>query len=90
MKYTKKYQNVGTIPKFVQRGKIDTPNTQIHDLSFSWLGTTNSIQSGGFKTSFMVPNSPLGEMVPSCINIPYCTGNSSLLEYFRDNLTVGR
>ena len=70
--------------------KYMTSNTQIHDLSFSWLGTTNSIQSGGFKTSFMVPNSPLGEMVPSCINIPYCTGNSSLLEYFRDNLTVGR
>jgi len=32
----KKYHTVGTIPKsnikFVERGKIDTPNTQIHDL----------------------------------------------------------
>ena len=43
-----------TIPKtnikFVVRGKIDTPNTQIHDRSFLWLGTGTSIkQSGGAK-----------------------------------------
>jgi len=25
--------------KIVDRGKIDTPNTQIHDRSLSWLGT---------------------------------------------------
>ena len=39
----KKYYKVGTIPKsnikIVERGKIDTPNTQIHDRSLSWLGT---------------------------------------------------
>ena len=33
----KTYHNVGTIPKYnitiVERGKIDTPNTQIHDCS---------------------------------------------------------
>jgi len=43
----------GTIPKFnikiVQRGKIDTPNTQIHDRSLPWLGRGTSIKSGGAK-----------------------------------------
>ena len=28
--------------KIVDRGKIDTPNTQIHDRSLSWLGTGTS------------------------------------------------
>jgi len=41
MKNTK-YHTVGTVPKsirkIVERGKIDTPNTQIHDRSLSWLG----------------------------------------------------
>ena len=40
---TKKYHNVGTAPrtnpKIVERGKIDTLNTQIQDRSHSWLGT---------------------------------------------------
>ena len=31
-----------------ERGKIDTPNTQIHDQSLS-LGTDTSITSGGVK-----------------------------------------
>jgi len=39
----KKYHTVGTVPKsnrkIVERGKIDIPNTQIYDRSFSWLGT---------------------------------------------------
>jgi hypothetical protein len=29
--------------KIVERDKIDTPNTQIHDCSLFWLGTCNSI-----------------------------------------------
>ena len=33
--------------KIVERGKIDTPNTQIHDRSLSCLGTGTSIKSGG-------------------------------------------
>ena len=33
----------------IERGKIDTPNTQIHDHSLSWLGSGNSIKSGGVK-----------------------------------------
>jgi len=39
----KKYHTVETFPKFnckiVERGKIDTPNTQIRDHSHSWLDT---------------------------------------------------
>ena len=37
----KKYHTVGTFPrsnrKIVERGRIDTPNTHIHDLSPLWL-----------------------------------------------------
>jgi len=49
----KKNTTVGTIPKFnrkiVERGKIDTSRTQIHDHSLSWLGTGTSIKSDGVK-----------------------------------------
>jgi hypothetical protein len=42
------YHTVGTFPKtkrkIVDRGKIDTPNTQIHDRSLSCLGTGISIK----------------------------------------------
>ena len=42
-----------TIPKSnikrVDRYKIDTPNAQIHDRSFSCLSTGTSIKSGGAK-----------------------------------------
>jgi len=31
------------------RGKIDTPNTYIHDRSLSWLGTDTSVKCGGIK-----------------------------------------
>jgi hypothetical protein len=39
------------VEKIVERGKIDTPNRQIHDhdRSISWYGTDISIQSGGVK-----------------------------------------
>ena len=46
-----KYHTVGTIPKsnikILEISKIHTPNTQIHDLSFSMLGTGASMKSGG-------------------------------------------
>ena len=29
----------------VERGKIETPNTQAHDRSLPWLGTGTSIKS---------------------------------------------
>jgi hypothetical protein len=34
---------------FEERDKIDTSNTQIHDLSLSWLSTDTSIKSGGIR-----------------------------------------
>jgi hypothetical protein len=44
---------VGTVPKYkkkiVERGKMDTFNTQIHDRSLSWNGTGTSIKNGGTK-----------------------------------------
>jgi hypothetical protein len=43
-----KYHPVGMIPKskfkIVRSNKIDTPNTQVHDRSLSWLGTAVFIQ----------------------------------------------
>ena len=49
-KQNKKYLTFGTVPKskrtIVEKGKIDTPNSQIHDRrSLSWLGTDTSIKS---------------------------------------------
>ena len=43
--FKNKYHTVGTISKFntkiVEKGKIDTSNTQIRDGSLSWRGTGN-------------------------------------------------
>jgi hypothetical protein len=51
-KKNKKYHTVGTVPKYnikiVERGKIDTFNTHIHELSLS-LGICTTIKSGGVK-----------------------------------------
>jgi hypothetical protein len=48
----KTYHTVGTISKSkIERGKIDSSCTQIHDHSMSCLGTGISL-----KTSFMDPN----------------------------------
>ena len=33
--------------KIIERRKLDNPNTQIHDLSLSWLGTGTPLKSGG-------------------------------------------
>lgn len=35
--------------KTTERGKIDTPRTDLHDSSFSWLGIGTSIWSGWVK-----------------------------------------
>ena len=44
----KKYNTVGTIHKsdikIVERGKMDPPNTEMHDRSLSWLDTGTSIK----------------------------------------------
>ena len=43
--------DVGPIPKsnrkIVEKGKIDTTNTQTHGLSLSWFGTDSSIKDVG-------------------------------------------
>jgi hypothetical protein len=33
--------------QIIERSKIDIPSTQIHDLSFSYLGTGTSIKGAG-------------------------------------------
>ena len=42
-----KNKNYHTVPKsikkiLIERGKIDTPNTHIHDRTLSWLDTPNT------------------------------------------------
>ena len=58
----KKYHTVVTLlkcnRKIVERNKIDTPNTQIHDFSIFWLGTDTSIKCGRVKPVFIGPNLP--------------------------------
>ena len=39
----------GSKRKIVEKGNIDTPNTQIPDHSLSCLGTDTSMKSGGVK-----------------------------------------
>ena len=49
----KKYHTVVTVPKsytkIVERDKINTPNTQIHDRALTWLSTGTSIKCGAVK-----------------------------------------
>jgi hypothetical protein len=56
MKTVQKY-----ISKVVERGKINTLNTQMHDRSLSWLGTATSVISGGVKLVLRTQTSPLCE-----------------------------
>ena len=42
--------------KIVEKDKFDTPNTQIHDRSLSWLGTGTSLKKWRDLTSFMYQN----------------------------------
>jgi len=56
LKIKQKIIYVGTIPKsnikITERGKINTPSTQIYDPSISWLGTS-------IKSDCMGANCPL-------------------------------
>ena len=65
----KKDHTVRTISKsnikIVDRGEIDTCNTQIHDRSLFLLGTGTSVNSGGAKLVLWAQTSPLGEMMLS-------------------------
>jgi len=45
----KKYHTVETVQNPIgnrRKRQIDTINTQIHDLSLSWIGTGTSLKSG--------------------------------------------
>jgi len=57
-KHKKKHHTVGTVPKpyrkIVKRATIETPNTQIHDCSYSWLSIGTSIESGEIKLALPV------------------------------------
>jgi hypothetical protein len=63
------YHTVGTVPKsnikIVERGKIDTLNTLIHDCLLSCLGTVTSIKSGGVKLVLWAQTSYLNDMMLS-------------------------
>jgi len=47
--------------KIVERDKIDTSNTEIHDRSLFWLRTGTSIKSGGVK---LVSLAYIGPVLP--------------------------
>jgi hypothetical protein len=51
--YGTKYHTVGTFAKSnrknVEKGNIDSPNSQKHKRSPSWLGTGTAIKGGGAK-----------------------------------------
>ena len=66
----KKYHTVGTAPKsikkIVERGKIGTTSTQIHERSVSWLSTGASINSVRAKLLLYAQPSHLSETIRSC------------------------
>jgi hypothetical protein len=52
----KSYRTVRTIIKVVERGKLDTTNTQTHDRSLTWLGIGTLIKMWRGKTNVMFQN----------------------------------
>ena len=52
----KSYRTVRTIIKVVERGKLDTTNTQTHDRSLTWLGIGALIKMWRGKTNVMFQN----------------------------------
>jgi hypothetical protein len=52
-KMKKKFHTVVNVPKsntkIVECGKMNIPNSQTHDCSLFWLGTSTSIKIGGAK-----------------------------------------
>ena len=59
----KPYQTSLTVPianrKIIERGNVDTLNTQIHDSSLTCLGTGTSIKCGGVKLVLLAQTSPI-------------------------------
>jgi len=70
----KEYRTVRIIPKsninILERDKIDTPNTQIHDCLLVWLGIGTSITSGGDNLVLWAQTSPLKDINYSHIVSP--------------------
>ena len=66
----KKYHTVRTVPKsnrkIAERCKIDTPNTQMHDLTLFLLGTGTSVTNGGVILDLLTQAPPLGEIMQLC------------------------
>jgi hypothetical protein len=60
-KAKQKYNTIRTIPKsywkLIERGKLDTPNTQITDRLLSLFDTGNSIKRWGSKKIYKIPES---------------------------------
>jgi hypothetical protein len=54
-----KIKNNGKVLKYNRKileiSKFDTPNTQIHNRSLSWLGTDTSVKSDFGVYSLMIP-----------------------------------
>ena len=82
---SKKKHTVKTDPKsntkIVERGKIDTSYTNIHDLSLSWFGTGTSINIVAGLDYCYGPKPPLH-------NTPIYTATNLSNSYSNDMLTV--
>ena len=59
------------LKQIIERYKIETLNTQIHDRSHSWLCTDTSIKSGGDELDLWAKGFPLTEMMRSCKCFPH-------------------
>jgi hypothetical protein len=66
---SEQFQN--PIEKIIERNKIDTPNIQIHDGIFSWLGTGTSINCDGVRLVVRTQISLLSEMTQECKRFPH-------------------
>jgi hypothetical protein len=66
----KTYHISETVPKsnrkIVERCNIDTPKTQVHDHSLSWLCTGTSIKSVRVNIVLLTQTFAIGEMMQSC------------------------
>jgi hypothetical protein len=67
--------------KIVERGKIDTCNTHIHDRSLSWLDTDTSIKSGGLKLALRAQASLLNVMMRLYKCLPHVNKMPTLIIY---------
>ena len=70
-----KYHTVGPFPKsnrkIVERDKIDTSNTQIHNLSLFWLATGTPMKSCGVKLVLWPQASSIREMMNIMVTYQY-------------------